>query len=202
VKHLLNANHAPGTIVADFETLLDACRHGLKITDSGLLPLRTLHTLNASLSHPAQTGLSRPQLRSLPPLQGLYLILHASGLVVLDTSRIPTTLVIDPPVHEQWNRLNMVERYGALLESWLLRGFPDILDKNNPSPFTDETRLGDLPLNQGARLSFLYDFGDQWLFHLTLKRMIEPDNASTSKPHGNRITLTEKHGKPPRQYEF
>ncbi|MEZ4870538.1 MAG: plasmid pRiA4b ORF-3 family protein [Caldilineaceae bacterium] len=41
------------------------------------------------------------------------------------------------------------------------------------APFTSEVRIGDLPLEVGSEMSYLYDFGDHWDFTVTLER-IEP----------------------------
>ena len=62
------------------------------------------------------------------------------------------------------------------------------------SPFTDQTRVGDLPLQPGDTMTFFYDFGDQWEFLVQLEHL-DPPNGRRKKP-----TLLESHGEPPEQY--
>jgi len=72
----------PGTILRDFETLLEFVgSDGLKTTGKNFcLPQSRLNELNESMSHPALHQLQRPQQRSLPNLRGLFLLLRSSGM--------------------------------------------------------------------------------------------------------------------------
>ena len=42
-------------------------------------------------------------------------------------------------------------------------------------PYTDETRLGDLPLEEGASLTFRFDFRAEWHFGIEVES-IEPSD--------------------------
>jgi hypothetical protein len=53
--------------------------------------------------------------------------------------------------------------------------------------------VGDVPLRVGQGMNYLYDFGDNWEFDITLEG-VDPDKA-VKKP-----VLLEMHGKPPEQY--
>jgi len=111
----------PGTILRDFDTLLDFIGEA-GIETSGkynLLPMKQLATLNARLCQPIRLDLRRPQQKSYPPIQGLYLLLRVSGLVVLARKGKKTLLALDPEVLASWQKLNHTERYFALLEIWL-----------------------------------------------------------------------------------
>jgi len=56
-----------------------------------------------------------------------------------------------------------------------------------------EVEIGDLPLYQGMRIGFLFDFGDQWQFELKTEGVnIE---STIGKPQ-----VLEKHIKAPEQY--
>lgn len=48
----------------------------------------------------------------------------------------------------------------------------------------------------GAVLRRRYDFGDNWKFDVTLEKIL-PANPRMTKPK-----ITEKHGKPPKQYNY
>ena len=87
-----------------------------------LLPIDAIAALDQRLSRPLGLKLKRPQLRSHPYLQGLHLLLRASGLSRVEGSGSKTRLVVDPAVLQQWEVLNPTERYFTLLEAWFLRG--------------------------------------------------------------------------------
>jgi hypothetical protein len=82
--------------------------------------------LNALLSRPIEVRLKQPQLKSYPHLQGLYLLLRATGLGQIEGARKPV-LVVDEALDRAWSALNPAERYFSLLEAWLLRGRPQIV---------------------------------------------------------------------------
>ena len=61
--------------------------------------------------------------------------------------------------------------------------------------FSDEMRLGDLPLVEGESVKFLYDFGDDWNFTILIEQISDkPSRRSEPK-------VTGRSGKAPRQYE-
>jgi hypothetical protein len=119
---------APGVILHDFETLIDFARNGeLRLTARHQLSLSALVDINARLAQPIQLGLKRPQQKSYPHIHGLYLLVRASGLTLVDASGKQPVLVVDDDMYQQWENLNPTERYGTLLESWLLRGKAEII---------------------------------------------------------------------------
>ncbi len=111
----------PGSILRDFGMLLDFVKS--KEPEVGgkyqLLPLKYISDLDARLSRPLNLDLKRPQLRSHPYLQGLYLLLRASGLGRVEGTGSKARLVLDPFLKTQWDQLNPTERYFQLLEAWL-----------------------------------------------------------------------------------
>jgi hypothetical protein len=132
----------PGTILHDFGVFLDYVR-GTELAVSAksqLPPLSALHEMNALLAHPVQLGLKRPQLRSYPHLQGLYLLLRASGLATIGGAGSKPALVVDDAVYQAWSGLNLTERYFTLLEIWLLRGRPEMVgERGGGYALADET---------------------------------------------------------------
>jgi hypothetical protein len=118
----------PGTILHDFEAMLSYLRaKPLRATRGHQLPLRVLPELNARLAHPIQLGLQRPVQKSFPHINGLYLLVRASGLVCVEHSSKKPLLVVDDEVYQSWAGLNPTERYCTLLETWLLRGSLEII---------------------------------------------------------------------------
>ncbi|HOQ97983.1 MAG TPA: plasmid pRiA4b ORF-3 family protein [Anaerolineae bacterium] len=125
--------NGPGTILRDFDTLLAyVMEHPLQVTATGLPPLGALQEVNARLTHPLEHGLRRPVLKSFPHLEGLYLLLRASGLTYIDTAGRKPVLAVDEQALQSWQRLNPTERYGNLLEAWVLHGRPEIIGERGP----------------------------------------------------------------------
>jgi hypothetical protein len=134
LKQQLFTATTPGPIVHDFDALLDyVYTHPLAVTGMQQLPLRTLPEINALLHRPIQMGLQRPQQKSYPAIHGLYLVLRASGLTYLDQTRAKPHLCVDEALYAAWKALNPTEQYCALLEAWLLRGYPEIVGERELS---------------------------------------------------------------------
>ena len=64
----------------------------------------------------------------------------------------------------------------------------------NEPPYSDEVRIGTLPLEPGQTMELTYDFGDNWPFTVKLER-IEPPDDKRKAPR-----ILESHGKAPQQY--
>ena len=119
----------PGTILRDFETLLDFVGpDGVRVTQSQhFVPVNDLPELNARLVHPLRSGLRRPQQKSYPHIHGLYWLLRATGLTYVDGSGDHPRLVLDAEALGSWRALNPTERYFTLLETWLLHARLEII---------------------------------------------------------------------------
>ena len=131
-KRLLQATtideSGPGTVLHDFEAFLRfLAGREMPVTGARQLPLRVLPELNARLAHPLALGLKRPQQKSYPHIHGLYLLVRASGLTCLEGTAEKPLLVLDGAAYRAWEGLNPTERYCTLLETWLLRGHPEII---------------------------------------------------------------------------
>jgi hypothetical protein len=128
----------PGTILQDFETLLDFIGdQGIAVSEmQNLLPMKILAELNQRLSEPVQTALKRPQQKSYPPINGLYLLLRASGLGQITNRGKKSFLILNSDLLSSWQNLNPTERYFTLLETWLIRAYEEILGERR-SPFNE-----------------------------------------------------------------
>ena len=88
----------PGPVLRDFRVLLEFL--GPEGVEAGgkynLLPLKSIGELDRRLSRPLHLELKRPQLRSHPYLQGLNLLLRASGLSRVEGTGAKARLVLDP----------------------------------------------------------------------------------------------------------
>ncbi len=131
----------PGTILQDFQTLLDFVGDaGIPVSGTQhLLPLKSLADLNQRLSEPIQTDLKRPQQKSYPPINGLYLLLRASGLGQIVSQGKKHFLVLNPELLQSWNSLNPTERYFTLLEAWLIRAHEQMVGERR-SPLNEGTK--------------------------------------------------------------
>jgi Plasmid pRiA4b ORF-3-like protein len=115
----------PGSVLQDFEMLLEFLRLQGGVLASGtynLLPLKFIGDLDRRLTRPLHLQTKRPQLKSHPYLQGLHLLLRASGLSRVDGAGARARLVVDPAMEDQWRQLNSTERYFNLMEAWLRFG--------------------------------------------------------------------------------
>ena len=115
-------------ILADFATLL-AFVHDRQpvVSKAGQLPLGILNDITTRLKRGVSHNLKRPLQKSFPHINGLYLLLRASGLTFIGGSSKKPQLLVDEPLYEAWQQFNPVEHYGNLLETWLLRAYPDII---------------------------------------------------------------------------
>ncbi len=129
-KLVVNLEH-PGTLLADFQTLLEYVMvNEPELTASHLLPMKMLQPLNDALKRPLLHGLKRPSHKSFPNVAGLYLLLRASGLAVITASGRKHRLTINQFVLDSWQTLTPLEQYLTLLESWLARGSVDLLGED------------------------------------------------------------------------
>ncbi|MEA3349936.1 MAG: plasmid pRiA4b ORF-3 family protein [Chloroflexota bacterium] len=145
---------SPGPILHDFNALLTyVSERNLRVTGKHQLPLKALPEINQRLAQPIEHGLQRPQQKSYPPIHGLYLLVRASGLTYVDETGSKPFLRIDDESYQAWRNLNPTEQYGALLESWLLRGNPEIVGERS-------SRFDLVPNNFERSLSFLIRIGN------------------------------------------
>lgn len=136
----------PGTLLHDFQTVLDFLGpEGAPIKNKMyFFEADAMFTIDARLSRPLRLPLKRPQLRSHPYIEGLYLLLCSTGLGRIQTTDAVSRLVIQPTVLESWNGLDLTERYFTLLEAWGRFAQPTILgDRRGPFHgfFTPAMRL-------------------------------------------------------------
>jgi hypothetical protein len=122
----------PGPILHDFRVVLDYIGpEGVKAGGQyNLLPIAAIPELDEKLSRPLHLPLKRPQLRSHPYLQGLHLLLRASGLTRVDGVGDKARLVIDPEVLKSWQELNPTEQYFTLLEALFVRGRTEMVGES------------------------------------------------------------------------
>ncbi|MFN0055006.1 MAG: hypothetical protein ACKV0T_22775, partial [Planctomycetales bacterium] len=108
----------PGTILADFETLLEFI--GVEgLASSGKycrLPLSALSAIDERMRHPLRPNLERPQQLSFPHLNGLYMLLRCTALGITKGAGSRARICIDPALWEEWRSLQPVEQYVALLK--------------------------------------------------------------------------------------
>jgi len=131
----------PGTILPDFQTLLDFVGDtGIAVSATNhLLSLKSLADLNQRLREPIQIDLKRPQQKSYPPINGLYLLLRATGLGQIISQGKKHFLVLNSELLQSWKRLNPTERYFTLLEAWMIRAHEEMLGERR-SPFNEGTK--------------------------------------------------------------
>src|SRR5262249_8037397 len=121
----------PGAVLHDFRVVLDFLGpDGVPAAGKyNLLPITAVNELDPKLRRPLRLdrNLKRPQLRSHPYLQGLHLLLRATGLARVAGTGARARLVLDRALLDQWNQLNPTEQYFNLLEAWLAHGRPEMI---------------------------------------------------------------------------
>ena len=122
----------PGTILKDFETLLDFVRTESPSVSkkNNLLPMKTLPSLNARMAKPFNIVLKRPRQKSFSNLHGLYLLFRSSGLSRVEGQGSKLSLALDDTVLTSWQSLNPTEKYFTLLEILSLRSAPETIGES------------------------------------------------------------------------
>ena len=115
----------PGTILRDFDTLLEFVGLDGIVTKSSnaSLPSDRLPELNAKVGHPVQLALKRALLRDYPNLAGLFILARVMDLLRMKGNR----LVVCPEALNFWRSLNATEQYFALLEALLFQAQSSVL---------------------------------------------------------------------------
>ncbi|TEU12680.1 MAG: plasmid pRiA4b ORF-3 family protein [Anaerolineales bacterium] len=134
----------PGTVLHDFDAFLMFIKEQEpSVTPMHQLRRRVLPEINARLARPFQLGLKKPLQKSYPHIHGLYLLVRASGLTCIEGTAKKPLLIVDDAVYQVWEGLNPTERYCTLLETWLLRGHPEIIGERGRSWFRIPETFGD-----------------------------------------------------------
>ncbi|WP_262964595.1 plasmid pRiA4b ORF-3 family protein [Methylobacter psychrophilus] len=133
LKNQTFTDSEPGTLLKDFSTLLGFIgSSGIPVSGkSHLIAIKLLPQLNQLMSHPLDVKLKRPQQKSFPHLNGLYLLLRASGLTQIVQEKKEAKLMLDNNVLADWQSLNLTERYFALFHAWWLRGRAEIIGESS-----------------------------------------------------------------------
>ena len=123
----------PGTLLKDFSSLLDFIgTTGIPVSKKNhLFAIKLLPLLNQLMSTPLDIKLKRPQQKSFPHLNGLYLLLRASGLTHVVFDKKEAKLMLNTKVLASWNSLNPSERYFALFYAWWHRGSDEIIGEHS-----------------------------------------------------------------------
>ena len=79
-------------------------------------------------------------------------------------------------------------------KAWSHEKFTSPYDEEGPR--VDEVRIGELGLSEGQRILYLFDYGDEWRFQVTIEE-IRKDGPKPRKPK-----IVEKKGKAPEQYGY
>ncbi len=136
IQYLKNQSfneNEPGTLLKDFSSLLDFIgTSGIPVSKKNhLFAIKLLPQLNQLMSNPLDIKLKRPQQKSFPHINGLYLLLRASGLTYIESKKKEVKLMLNPTVLANWNSLNPSECYFALFYAWWHRGSAEIIGEHS-----------------------------------------------------------------------
>lgn len=130
----LNINSSfPGTLLKDFNTLLGLIgADGLAVSETAhIFAMKVLPNINQRMSKPIQPKTVRPTQKTFPHINGLYLLLRASGLATVQVDKKKARLILDPALMLQWQLLNDTEQYFALFQAWTLQYNDEIVSESN-----------------------------------------------------------------------
>ena len=129
LKGISISANAPGTLLQDFNTLLNFIGSaGTEVSiNTHFIPMKSLLAINQRMSRPIQPKTARPTQKTFPHINGLYLLLRASGLGLIQTDKKKVSLVLDSTLLSQWQQLNDVEKYFALFQAWAKRNNDEIV---------------------------------------------------------------------------
>jgi Plasmid pRiA4b ORF-3-like protein len=185
----------PGTILADFQHLLDFVgTEGIPVspTHQLILVVSTLAALNQTLTIPMSIDLKRPQQKSYPSINGLYLLLRCTGVGRITQKGKQHSLVIDPMLLQHWQQLNPTEQYFTLLEAWLIRSHEEVLGERS-GPMNEGTRVIQSWQNLARRGKHLAKYNDQnnlvyypGLLNLGLMQLFGLVNITSVKPEAGK----------------
>jgi len=138
LKETIIMERGPGTILRDFNVILNYLKEkDLPVSGTHQFPRNLLPEINALLSCPIQLGLRRPDQKSYPHIDGLYLLLRASGLTCIEGRGKKLLFLLDKGIYQIWESLNPTEKYFTLFETWLLRGKEEIINRRDRSLIPD-----------------------------------------------------------------
>lgn len=123
----------PGTLLKDFNSLLAFIgKSGIAVSEkTQLFALNTLAELNSVLTHPLEIKLKRPQQKSFPHINGLYLLLRGSGLSYIASDGKKTKLMLNEDVLAEWKKLSPTECYFSLLQAFVYRANGEMIGERS-----------------------------------------------------------------------
>ncbi|MGD1852242.1 MAG: hypothetical protein ACFCBU_17190 [Cyanophyceae cyanobacterium] len=126
LKHFSFAPHSPGTLLADFQLLLDeAATNGIPITPrTGEPNLKSCATLNPQLQTSTAFTLKRPGQSHYCHLRSLFWLAQVGALVKMEGSK---RVISNGAQMEAWSALNPAEQYFSLMDLWLFYANPRLV---------------------------------------------------------------------------
>ncbi len=168
------AEDQPGTILRDFDMLLDfVASREIELTGKNLvLPMESLAEINARMSKPVTLKLQRAQQKSYPNINGLYLVLRVTGLARIERRDGKPMLKLDHEAMASWRGLNPTEQYFTLLETWLLRGNEEIIGERGNERQLSECAwtLKSIP-DKGLKFANWKEMNKSWLISRSQHRI-------------------------------
>lgn len=122
LRHVIFSETQPGSITHDFDAMLAVIREEEpRLTEKQVLQLKTVESINERLHHPLDIRMKRKSFKGFPHIMGLYMLARTSGITHITGSSKKAKLVVNEAAYERWQQLNHTEKYGNLLEFWLLK---------------------------------------------------------------------------------
>lgn len=197
----------PGTLLHDFQVMIDIFhKQEQTLTAGHQIPLKLLGEINNRLKNPVELALKRPQQKSYPRIEGLYLVLRASGLTSINATGKKPVLIFDEDWLQQWEAFSSIDKYCHLLEAWMVRGYDEILGGRETNRWgvprnLEKTISGfnQIPVN-GFEPESYTEFKEQFNFYpetynlglMNLFGMVNIEDAKSLDGQGWNVTKVER----------
>ncbi len=118
-------------IIKDFNFLIEYIQnHQVEATKKGNhFARKHLSDINKQLSNPIDIISKAPTQKSYPNIAGLYLLLASIGIVWFREEKRKKFFAINEKLLENWLSLNPTEQYFTLLEIWLYKSNPNMINE-------------------------------------------------------------------------
>ena len=185
LKNQRFGDNEPGTLLKDFTSLLDFIgTTGIPVSKKNhLFAIKLLPQLNQLMSNPLDVKLNRPQQKSFPHINGLYLLLRASGFTHMVSEKKETKLMLNNKALAGWKSMNPTECYFALFHAWWRRGSDEIIGEHSRAYFYENFFYNSLDF-------FLNNLGDG----LDVKQNLRDIDYLRYRPGLHNLALMELFG--------
>ena len=166
----------PTPLICDFQSFLDYIAANIPyLTPKGYVSGKDLFQINKGMTHPI--GETRPYRSGQQLYPELHLFFHLAQA---------GRLIQKAPGKGDKTVQQLTDRMTDYSKLFYRTAFPGRMRSSHPlmkneGPHADEVEIGELGLAKGQTILYLFDYGDEWRFSVTLEE-IQQDKPHPKKP--------------------